>query len=527
MFLEMRRDAVRLGNGDFPEHRGLLAYEKRGTSKRYSWYGLPEDCDTVLFPGCTLAGTRSDKVFALYRYMKQGIPSLGIVLDCCTKPSHDLGREDFFNAMFGELKSYLSNNGIEKIYIACPNCYKVFKQHGNGFTVQTVYEYLVRTGLRAGPVPTGSFTVHDPCATRFEDSIHSAVRKLVEKEGAAFRERPHSRRNSICCGEGGAVRNIASGFAEKWTERISEESDCSYTITYCAGCADLIGKTTSCGHLLDHFFESDNACGGKTGITSPPFTYWKRLRLKKKLRQDTSFAVTRERTFQYPKASSRGGLLKKILLLLVIIAATFAVRWTGLSRYMETEALRQLVEQSGIFGPLVYMFIYTIAPVLFFPGLPITIAGGILFGPFWGVLYTIIGSTCGACAAFLVSRHISSNWIETKLKSPRWHRLSDGVEKHGWKMVAFARLVPLFPFNLLNYAFGLTKIKFRHYALATFLCMLPACIAFIVFSSSLLDLFRGKVSPSFLVGAGLIVLVSLIPVLYRRYKKRWSVSDSV
>jgi uncharacterized membrane protein YdjX (TVP38/TMEM64 family) len=91
------------------------------------------------------------------------------------------------------------------------------------------------------------------------------------------------------------------------------------------------------------------------------------------------------------------------------------------------------------------------------------------------------------------------------------------VEHDGWKVVAFTRLVPLFPFNLLNYAFGLTRIKFTHYAAATFIFMLPACIAFIVFSSSLVDLIKGNLSPAFLIGLGLIIIISLIPVVYKRY----------
>jgi uncharacterized membrane protein YdjX (TVP38/TMEM64 family) len=115
--------------------------------------------------------------------------------------------------------------------------------------------------------------------------------------------------------------------------------------------------------------------------------------------------------------------------------------------------------------------------------------------------------------------------VEKKLSGPQWRRLDQGVEKHGWKIVAFTRLVPVFPFNILNYAFGLTKIRFLHYALATFICMLPACIAFIVFSSSLLDLIKGTVSPAFIIGIGLIVFVSLIPVLYRRYKAKKGFTD--
>jgi uncharacterized membrane protein YdjX (TVP38/TMEM64 family) len=87
-------------------------------------------------------------------------------------------------------------------------------------------------------------------------------------------------------------------------------------------------------------------------------------------------------------------------------------------------------------------------------------------------------------------------------------------------VVAFTRLIPLFPFNLLNYAFGLTRIGFVQYAVASFFCMLPASIAFIVFSSSLLDLIRGKVSLTFVVGLALVVLVSLSPLFYKRYKKK-------
>jgi uncharacterized membrane protein YdjX (TVP38/TMEM64 family) len=136
----------------------------------------------------------------------------------------------------------------------------------------------------------------------------------------------------------------------------------------------------------------------------------------------------------------------------------------------------------------------------------------------WGVVYTSIGATAGACLAFLISRYLTRDWIEAKLKKSRWRELDQKVEQHGWKVVALTRLVPLFPFNLLNYAFGLTKIRFAHYAVVSFVCMLPATIAFIVFSSSLLDLVKGEVSLTFLVGILLVIIVSLLPVIYRKQK---------
>lgn len=94
MFLEMRREAVRHGGGDYPEHGVIINFEKRGASRRYTWYGLAEGCDTVFFPGCNLPGTRPVRVMQFYRHMRESVPSRGIVLNCRMKPSQDLGRED-------------------------------------------------------------------------------------------------------------------------------------------------------------------------------------------------------------------------------------------------------------------------------------------------------------------------------------------------------------------------------------------------------------------------------------------------
>jgi uncharacterized membrane protein YdjX (TVP38/TMEM64 family) len=149
----------------------------------------------------------------------------------------------------------------------------------------------------------------------------------------------------------------------------------------------------------------------------------------------------------------------------------------------------------------------------------LTVAGGLLFGPLWGVVYTIIGATIGACLSFLVARHGARPWVERKLTGENWEKLHRQVERHGWKVLAVTRLVPLFPYNLLNYFFGLTRIKFLHYAITTFICMLPGTIAYIVFSSSLLDVFTGKISPAFLTGVSLVALVSIVPALYRRFRR--------
>ncbi len=183
MFLEMRREAVRQGKGDYPEHAVILGYERRGTSRRYTWYGLPQGCDTVLFPGCTLPGTRPMRVKALYQQLRKSLPTLGIVLDCCSMPSHDLGREQVFHAMFGEMRTYLLGHGVRTVLVACPNCHKIFREYGEGLSVRTIYELLAEHGPTQTEKVSGTVTVHDPCAVRFEDSIHDSVRKLIAGTG--------------------------------------------------------------------------------------------------------------------------------------------------------------------------------------------------------------------------------------------------------------------------------------------------------------------------------------------------------
>ncbi len=203
------------------------------------------------------------------------------------------------------------------------------------------------------------------------------------------------------------------------------------------------------------------------------------------------------------------------LLLLIILVA--AIRLLGLHDYLDQERLRSGINRWGTWGPLLYIAIFAIAPVLFLPGLPITIAGGLAFGPLWGTVYASIGSTLGAGLAFLVARYFAREAVSEMLGA-RWKRIEEGVAERGWVFVAMTRLIPLFPFNLLNYAFGLTPIPFATYLFTSWLFMLPGTAAYVVFSSSLIDLIKGDFSPVFLIGLALLGAVLLIPFLYRRRK---------
>ena len=164
------------------------------------------------------------------------------------------------------------------------------------------------------------------------------------------------------------------------------------------------------------------------------------------------------------------------LLLLAVVVAGIALAVANRDA-LDAAALERWVEQFGTAGPLVFMLLYAVATVVFLPGSVITLAGGALFGPVWGTLYNLTGATLGAALAFLIARYLAADAVERKAGG-RIKRLVDGVEREGWRFVAFVRLVPLFPFNLLNYALGLTRIRFWHYVIASYLCMLPGAIAY-------------------------------------------------
>jgi uncharacterized membrane protein YdjX (TVP38/TMEM64 family) len=128
----------------------------------------------------------------------------------------------------------------------------------------------------------------------------------------------------------------------------------------------------------------------------------------------------------------------------------------------------------------------------------------------------------GAGLVFLVSRYLARDWVVSKLSGTRLMSLDDKVARHGWKIVAFTRLVPVFSYTLLNYAFGLTRISFWPFIAATFVCMLPVTMAFVYFSSNILDVLHGRISKELIIGVILVILVSLIPLIYKRLKAKAS-----
>ncbi len=200
------------------------------------------------------------------------------------------------------------------------------------------------------------------------------------------------------------------------------------------------------------------------------------------------------------------------LLVAIAVAAAYRDR-------IDPDAVRAWLAGLGPAAPLLFILLYAGASLLFLPGTLLTLAGGALFGPLWGTVWNLTGATLGATLAFLLARHLAGDWVARK-SGPRLQRLVAGVEGEGWRFVAFVRLVPLFPFNLLNYAFGLTRIPLRAYCLATAVCMAPAAAAYTYLG------YAGRAAAAGGEGAirkgllalGALAAVALLPRLVRRLR---------
>mgnify|MGYP003932788103 FL=1 len=168
------------------------------------------------------------------------------------------------------------------------------------------------------------------------------------------------------------------------------------------------------------------------------------------------------------------GVIRVLILFSVIALISAAAIYR---EQLDVQQIQEWIDQAGFLAPLLFMVLYALATVSFFPGSVLTLLGGALFGPVLGTFYNLTGATLGALLAFLIARYLASDWVEQKTTG-RARTLVKGVEAEGWRFVAFVRLVPLFPFNLLNYLLGLTRIPFLQYVIASYVFMIPGAIAY-------------------------------------------------
>jgi uncharacterized membrane protein YdjX (TVP38/TMEM64 family) len=176
-----------------------------------------------------------------------------------------------------------------------------------------------------------------------------------------------------------------------------------------------------------------------------------------------------------------------IIVLVAIVALVQAAKFFDLEQGFRD--MLAWISGLGALGPLAFIVLYIAACVLMMPGSILTLGAGAVFGVVKGSIVVSIGSTLGATCAFLLARYLARDWVSGKLAgNEKFNAIDQAVGTEGWKIVLLIRLSPIFPFNLLNYAFGLTKVRLKHYIIASWAGMIPGTIMYVYIGSLAGDL---------------------------------------
>ena len=169
---------------------------------------------------------------------------------------------------------------------------------------------------------------------------------------------------------------------------------------------------------------------------------------------------------------------RPVIGLLVLLALIAALRLLPVGIWLEL--FKDWVARQGAAGYVVFVLVYAAAAVLFVPGSILTIGAGVIFGLLKGFLAVSVASVLGASLAFLVARYLMRGQVEKwAAQNPRFASIDRAVGREGWKIVLLTRLSPVFPFNLLNYLYGLTQVRFWHYVLASWIGMIPGTLLYV------------------------------------------------
>lgn len=208
----------------------------------------------------------------------------------------------------------------------------------------------------------------------------------------------------------------------------------------------------------------------------------------------------------------------KILRWAAMVAVVMAVAFLAWHHRatINPQSLRNWITQFGSVGPLVYVLLYVVNTVTLLPPIGVlSLTAGLAFGPVVGFLAIMAGAMIGTSLTFLISRRLGRGFVERRLQG-RFKSLDEALERKGFATVLFFRVIPLVPYEVLNYAPGLSKMRFRDYGLATFLGLIPGVGVAAFFGDSLTQ----PLSPKFLAAVGALALLIAIPTIYLKIRRK-------
>ncbi|MFA5322070.1 MAG: VTT domain-containing protein [Smithella sp.] len=471
---------------------GARTFARAGHGFPFSLYEVAE---TVFWPGCGLAANRPGLIPKVKRILSRHLrQKVGLVLDCCYDPVFGLGDTQTALVALREIHERLHDSGVKQVITGCLNCHKLLSEHLPDIEVIFILEVL-----SAEIFPKQSIDriyLHHPCPASRWEKIPAAARIAANHiwPSAAFNAGVE-KFEPLCCGLGAGLNSVAPELADRFLDEIVRKAKDKTVVTYCTGCQNrFLQRGMKSVHLLEYLTKD----APSQTVPSPVKQWFNRLVL----------------------ATSARLLKPKFVILLIIVLLIAAGVYLNQQGIFSADVLKNILERHPVAAPVIFLFIYAVAPALFLPSIPITLAAGFFWGPVWGVVFSITGATIGACLPFFLSRYLLQDFVKSKISAERWQWLQDKVDQHGWKAVAFTRLIPVFPFNMLNYLFGLTPVAFVQYLWSTFVFMLPACIAFVAFGSSLGELImRGNIK-GVIIGIIIAAVAFLIPVALRPFFRK-------
>ncbi|MBW2998598.1 TVP38/TMEM64 family protein [Candidatus Woesearchaeota archaeon] len=211
--------------------------------------------------------------------------------------------------------------------------------------------------------------------------------------------------------------------------------------------------------------------------------------------------------------------LKIILLLIFLILAIILGKFTSSSEFLNREYLQSYILSFGILAPIVFILVYILATIFFFPGTPLSIVAGIVFGGIKGTIYTIIGASIGAILAFYIARILGRDYVDSLLKNKfkKLDKYDVKLKENGFLTTLFLRLVPLFPFNGLNFALGVTKVKAGDFFIATLIGIIPGSYILVNIGDA-----SNMFSLRLLILILAFVCLALIPTCYKICKRKFA-----
>ena len=205
--------------------------------------------------------------------------------------------------------------------------------------------------------------------------------------------------------------------------------------------------------------------------------------------------------------------IKIVIAFVVIIAIVVASQYFNIQQVFRD--VLNWISELGHIGTAIFIGIYVLACVLMLPGTILTLGAGVIFGVIIGSIVVSVASTVGATCAFVAGRYLARDWIAAKIAgNEKFNAVDEAVEQEGWKIVLLTRLSPVFPFNLLNYSLGLTKVRLSHYVLASWIGMIPGTVMYVYIGSLAGDLASlGTVERARTTGEWVLYGVSLLATI--------------